>query len=301
MSLKENEITLERELIGKGKTAPRVTSDHVDACIVGATYSRIPNSLGTLCVMALYNGHVLYGVNTGPVSAENFDPAIGERLAFENAREQIWPLEGYLLRDRLHRAEGGAPVPAYGESVADRLAAEKLISLGYGFDIGKLAWLRGDEDLVPGPAPTDAADAALYLSQGLGQRTIMGADYGSEPDRSVAVTADGTVIEQIDGSADIVREPVSADGHSTSEGFTPLTVEQMAYFAGNTTKAPEAPHGRHPDGTPITVVTDEQQAAITAADTFTPLTDEQVASFAGDTTEATEGGQVATGPSEPQG
>ena len=292
MSLSEQNI--EQQLRSKGKSAPRITAEHVDASIVGRQVTLIPNTMITVAVLTLYNGFTVTGVNNGPVDPENFDAEIGAGLAISAARDQIWLLEGYLLADRLYRAKGGAALPHYGtdidpaEAMAFGTAVELLKSKGYAYDEARGQWLRGDEDLQPGPAPTHVTvtdGEGNSATHELAKRVIMGADYSSEPDRSVAVTADGTVIEQIDGSADIVREPVSADGHSTSEGFTPLTVEQMAYFAGNTTKAPEAPHGRHLDGTPITVVTDEQQAAITAADT----------------TEATEGGQFATGPSEPQG
>lgn len=37
-------------------------------------------------------------------SPENFDQAIGRKIARENARNKIWGLEGYLLREKLHDA-----------------------------------------------------------------------------------------------------------------------------------------------------------------------------------------------------
>lgn len=55
----------------------------------------------TFCVLILQNGHRIVGVNTGPVSAANFDPELGRKLARQNAVDQIWPLLGYALRDRL--------------------------------------------------------------------------------------------------------------------------------------------------------------------------------------------------------
>jgi hypothetical protein len=44
------------------------------------------------------------GVNNGPVSAANFDQQIGCEYAYKAAVDQIWPLEGYLLAERLFRA-----------------------------------------------------------------------------------------------------------------------------------------------------------------------------------------------------
>ena len=32
---------------------------------------------------------------------DNFDAAIGRKIARDNARNKIWALEGYLLRERL--------------------------------------------------------------------------------------------------------------------------------------------------------------------------------------------------------
>ena len=34
---------------------------------------------------------------------ENFDPEIGKQVAYDNAREKIWLLEGYLLKEKLHQ------------------------------------------------------------------------------------------------------------------------------------------------------------------------------------------------------
>ena len=31
---------------------------------------------------------------------ENFDEEVGRNIAHKNAREQVWQLEGYLLRDK---------------------------------------------------------------------------------------------------------------------------------------------------------------------------------------------------------
>jgi hypothetical protein len=34
-------------------------------------------------------------------SPENYDEAIGRKIARDNARQKIWSLEGYLLREKL--------------------------------------------------------------------------------------------------------------------------------------------------------------------------------------------------------
>ena len=71
----------------------------------------------TICVLTLRNGAKVTGVNHCPVSAENFNPACGRRMARENAIGKVWELEGYLLRERLAAAPkqstDGGPNPHY--------------------------------------------------------------------------------------------------------------------------------------------------------------------------------------------
>lgn len=59
-------------------------------------------SLGllTFCVLVLDNGHTIVG-KSACVSAKNFDAALGRKYAREDAIRQMWPLEGYLLSERL--------------------------------------------------------------------------------------------------------------------------------------------------------------------------------------------------------
>ena len=54
----------------------------------------------TICVLHMQNGFVLIG-KSAPASPENFDREKGERFAYEDAIKQLWPLEGYALRERL--------------------------------------------------------------------------------------------------------------------------------------------------------------------------------------------------------
>ncbi|GHC72700.1 hypothetical protein GCM10007320_08750 [Pseudorhodoferax aquiterrae] len=60
-----------------------------------------PLGLLTFCVLVLRNGFTVTG-ESACASPENFNAEIGRRIARENAVAKIWPLEGYLLRQRLH-------------------------------------------------------------------------------------------------------------------------------------------------------------------------------------------------------
>ena len=54
----------------------------------------------TVCCLELKNGFTVTGESASH-SPQNFDKDIGRKIARNNAREKIWPLEGYLLRQRI--------------------------------------------------------------------------------------------------------------------------------------------------------------------------------------------------------
>lgn len=59
-----------------------------------------PLDLLTICVLIMRNGFTVIG-KSAPASPENFDEEKGRRFAYEDAIKQLWPLEGYALRERL--------------------------------------------------------------------------------------------------------------------------------------------------------------------------------------------------------
>ena len=99
-----DEVALEKEIQAKGLTAPRLTPAHIDAQIVEEAFHVFPGTMLTVCCLTLRNGFTVTG-ESACASPANFDEAIGRRISRENARNKIWALEGYLLRERLH---GGA-------------------------------------------------------------------------------------------------------------------------------------------------------------------------------------------------
>lgn len=104
-----DEQTLEQEIKSKGLDAPRVTPDIIDSKIVGGQYHVFPGTTVTVCLLTLENGFSVTG-ESACASPENFDEEIGRKVAFQNARQKIWQLEGYLVRQRLHETK------AWGES-----------------------------------------------------------------------------------------------------------------------------------------------------------------------------------------
>ena len=94
---------IEAEIQAAGKTAPRLTPDDIDCAIVSEMYHVFPGTALTIAALTLRNGYIVTG-ESAAASPENFDAAIGRKIARENARNKIWGLEGYLLRERLSKA-----------------------------------------------------------------------------------------------------------------------------------------------------------------------------------------------------
>lgn len=102
-----NEAELETAVQDKGLLAPRLTTEHINSQIVASQYCVFDDTTLTVCCLILKNGFTVTG-ESACASKENFDEEIGRRLAFDNAREKIWQLEGYLLRNELYQQEQGA-------------------------------------------------------------------------------------------------------------------------------------------------------------------------------------------------
>ncbi len=95
-----NEAEFEQEVQDKGLIAPRITPEQIDSAIAGEDYHVFPGSQLTVCCLTLRNGFTVTG-ESACASPANFDAELGQKIARRNAREKIWPLEGYLLRETL--------------------------------------------------------------------------------------------------------------------------------------------------------------------------------------------------------
>lgn len=122
---------IEKTLTEAGKNAPRVTPEDIEAAIKAEWYvtgdSAFQDAFGasspaerdtlrtsTWCYIQLHNGFTVVG-HSAMVSAENFIPEVGRTIARKKAIDQLWPLMGFALRDRLHSAEQPAPASPLAE------------------------------------------------------------------------------------------------------------------------------------------------------------------------------------------
>lgn len=110
-----SEQQIENEIVAKGLTAPRITPADIEQAIsreyyftAGQAIAAIgmptdpnsPTDLLTFCVLVLKNGFTVTG-ESACASPENFDAEIGQKIARENAKNKVWVLEGYLLKEKL--------------------------------------------------------------------------------------------------------------------------------------------------------------------------------------------------------
>lgn len=98
-----NDNQVEQEIQEKGLTAPRITPERIDSIISGEDYHVFPGTTVTVCVLKLENGFTVTG-ESACASPENFDAELGRKIARTQARDKIWALEGYVLRQKLHEA-----------------------------------------------------------------------------------------------------------------------------------------------------------------------------------------------------
>lgn len=81
----------------------KVTMSDLQAKIKMTQYQRLEGTTTTICQITLENGYTLVGTS-GCVDPKEFNQALGEKYAFERAFEQMWALEGYLLKQRRFEA-----------------------------------------------------------------------------------------------------------------------------------------------------------------------------------------------------
>lgn len=100
------EAEIEQEIQDKGLNAPRLSPEKIDAAIADEAYHVFPGTTLTVCCLTLRNGFAVVG-ESAAASPANFDEALGRKIARQHARDKIWALEGYALREKLATNHNG--------------------------------------------------------------------------------------------------------------------------------------------------------------------------------------------------
>lgn len=95
---------IEQKILQNGLTAPRIKPEDIDANIVDTEVVKHVSKSGQVlrwAVLTTANGFAVTGKPSCSVSSENDNAEIGEAIAIDNAKAELWPLMGYALKDRL--------------------------------------------------------------------------------------------------------------------------------------------------------------------------------------------------------
>ena len=93
------------------KTPNRVSLDSMLDKVAGEYFTTLDKAFSgcpilpgmevmTICTLVMQNGFIVIG-KSAPADPANYDEALGRRFAKEDAIRQLWPLEGYALREKL--------------------------------------------------------------------------------------------------------------------------------------------------------------------------------------------------------
>ena len=200
--MSNTEQQIEQEIQSKNLNAPRLTPDHIDSKIKAVEYilprevckrdngvevfdTTLPLQTLTFCILTLQNGFTVTG-ESACASPENFDAEMGRKIAYNNAREKIWVLEGYLLKENLHKKSSQVELQAG----IDQLLKTRIPILDQIYDV-----CQAIEKCGASPELTDAVtkvgelrdpisklvDQALKLGIGEGIVSVSYSDNGSDP------------------------------------------------------------------------------------------------------------------------
>lgn len=95
---------IENEIQEKGLNAPRVTLSDLEQNIADIEIVKHVSKSGQVlrwAVITTQNGFAVTGNPSCSASPANDNQEIGEKIAIDNAKSELWPLMGYALKERL--------------------------------------------------------------------------------------------------------------------------------------------------------------------------------------------------------
>ena len=81
----------------------KLTSGDILAAVKRADYWRLGETTTTVCQLTLQNGFTVIGTSAC-IDPLEFNKTVGEKVAWDNALEKVWELEGYLLQQKRFEA-----------------------------------------------------------------------------------------------------------------------------------------------------------------------------------------------------
>lgn len=103
-SPRTDDASIEQLLVAKGLNAPRLTPADIEAAIKHVDYVTHVSAGGQVlrwAVITTQNGFAVTGRPSASVSPANDDEEVGRKVALGNAKNELWPLLGYALKEKL--------------------------------------------------------------------------------------------------------------------------------------------------------------------------------------------------------
>ena len=97
---------IEAQIQASGKSAPRITPADIEANIVHTEILKHTTNGGQIlrwAIITTKSGFAVVGRPSSSVSYENDIPKVGEQVALSNSKQEMWPLMGYELKERLYQ------------------------------------------------------------------------------------------------------------------------------------------------------------------------------------------------------
>ncbi len=85
-----------------------IDAPYITSRIKDVDYIVMKDGRTTICTITMANDYTVNGFSAC-VDIKNFDAALGRKYSYEDAFNKLWPLEGYLLAERISTKKGGDP------------------------------------------------------------------------------------------------------------------------------------------------------------------------------------------------
>lgn len=96
----DNITDQERDELLANRPAETVTKELMEEKVKEVDY--VVKGVHTICYITLQNGFTVTG-QSACAHPDNYNEELGRKIAYDNAFREIWPLEGYLLKEKLYQ------------------------------------------------------------------------------------------------------------------------------------------------------------------------------------------------------
>lgn len=97
-------MNIRNEASASAPSPVKITQAAVDAACTAVEYMVMPGSRLTVCCLTLRNGFQVVGWSSC-VDPANFNEQKGQQIALDMAKDKVWELEAYLLREQFHQVK----------------------------------------------------------------------------------------------------------------------------------------------------------------------------------------------------